>query len=336
MSSATVCSHEIASGDAQRFVPARSYYSLISTNARAASISLSSPSRLPEVTASANSSGTATLLSRPPIAESLHTLSEVSENVNAPVPIRAPLVPRVLPVLPCTGSPTKAEGSVFALHTASPDSVFRPAKVNASSRSPCDALTSGEKVKPKLCPPMKPTRATPIVSPAARTNPFCPEGVQVNHLPCCTPRVLAVPRVYGRHAPAAHTSSMERSAAALWKNAASDADVLAFFSSNTNTADTTPAGTPPAATPSSSSAPNSGRADKEFSWPAAEMTQSSLCDLSLSEDMFSMDTSSSDGSAGCGHRGSVIDVEALANFQRDGARRQREIFGVACTKLMDQ
>lgn len=329
-------------GASQSLVAARSYYNVVKPHLPSAA-----PAHLPEVVsmgAGRNSSNaahhttSATFLSRPPSAQTTRALPELVEDVYAPVPLRASLAGRVLPVLPPSHRGSfRAEGnsSNNAVQTPSPDSVFRPISLSLSTYGPLDqkaistattpsmsaascpvAVVGEETVRPLLCPPMRPMRATPVLGAAARTNPFCPEGVQVRRLPSCSPRVLSAPRTYGRHA-APRTPSAASTAAALWEDAATDAEVLAFFG-------------PASAAPEWGDADHERRASKDMSWPAATTPQSSVCELSASEDMFSIGTASSEGSSGCGaHRSAVIDADALALFQRDGARRQREVGGRA-------
>lgn len=390
MSSTALCSSNGAASDAQNTVAARSYYNLSKTHTAPAGAFLRFPdvpsssittttatptaaatscpiSRGASVSSSSNNSSATALLSRPPSAPSPHVLSELAEDVVVPVPVRVTPVPRVLPALPCSRTPAKVDPVVAGAaptataHSSSPDSAFHPISFHNPALSPLDSEATAPKAKPLLCPPMRPSRATPVISAAVRTNPFCPDGVHVKHLPSCSPRVLSAtatvaPRLHGRHTTSAavvtvppHASNADVAAASLWDDAASDADVLAFFgSTHENTATTaTSADVSASALASSSPAPYAAispshahhlsgkRANKELSWPAAETMQSSICELSFSEDMFSMGTTSSEGSAGCpggSHRGNVIDVDAIASFQRDGARRQREVFSLASTK----
>jgi hypothetical protein len=319
-------------------VAARSYYNLPKTHALPAcaqskrvEMSVSGSGRAASVSCGNDNSAT-TLLSRPPSAQSLHVLPELSEDMYAPVPVRTPPVPRALPALTCSRSPSQAEGSVFtsASHALSPDSAFRPISSHVASHSPREGeaatpeAAEETRVKPLLCPPMKPGRTAVMISSAVRTNPFCPEGVHVKHLPSCSPRMVTS-RLHGRHTTVQATTTT--SASATWDDAASDADVLAFFGT-TNVSATTPSPT------FTSGSHHSGKRDskaKELSWPGADTTQSSICELSFSEDMFSIGATSSDGSTSCGgsHRSNVMDLEALASFQRSGARRQRELVGVA-------
>ncbi|KPI85573.1 hypothetical protein ABL78_5380 [Leptomonas seymouri] len=327
MSAVTSNPSEFANSVSQCIVCARSYYSLAKNHGPATN-TLSSASQLPEVPGVA---GTATLLSRPPSTQLLHPLPELSEDLHVPVPVSHALL-----ALPFSRSISKVENSDTTLNMPSPNSLFRPIKTMTSSRSPRASVAHEEKVKPMLCSPMKPTCAIQAINSDTCTNPFCPEGVHVRHLPRYSPRVLSTSRLHERHPTAAamaHSSSMDTSAV-LWNDAASDEDVLAFYSSKTITMNTTSERVP-TVTASLSYTHTSRQANKELCCRAAETPQSSLCDLSLSEDMFSIGTTSSVGSAGCGgcsHRGNVIDVGALANFQRDGARRQRELFSVSNTK----
>lgn len=362
MSSTSLYSGEGIYADSHTVVPACSYYRLQKSRILPAS----SLSKLPEVSANAGSraamcstqcsnnvstaatTNSAALLSRPPSAQLPHALPEVADNVYAPVPLRTPPVTRVLPVLPCSRGPSKLEGGASsALHAPSPNSVFRPVSLNVpffhSSRE-CDAAAAAgveQKVRPMLYPPMRTTRATPVISSAAYTNPFCPEGMCIKQLPSCSPRVLTASQLHGPLTVTTKTAALPSPSVdqsdSLWDDAATDADVLAFF----GTSDAS-------ATTGSLSSLNRNdvdgkRVSKESSWPTVETTQSSICELSSSEDMFSFETTLSDNSAGCGgayrggaYRGSVIDVEALANFQRDGARRQREVFDLAGFKSTSQ
>ncbi|KAK7194802.1 hypothetical protein NESM_000400600 [Novymonas esmeraldas] len=252
-------------------------------------------------------------LSRPPRQHAPQPLADTTESLHVPVPVRTTAAASVaLPALftqQCASlSPIEASGHMWT----------RAGAATAEAETLLESAAQ-EKAKPVLRPPTRNARVQPVAE--MTTSPFYVNGVCVGQLPRYgQSAVLPARRHPLRRTPAGGLPSKsidEDASANLWSTAASQADVLAFFGSTDG------------ATDSVTCSPAGGNqkvpAGAELSWPIGDTTQSSVGDLSFSDDIFSAGATVVGGSPVSGSiRGHVIDPQAALQFQRDGARRQRE------------
>lgn len=254
-------------------------------------------------------------LSRPPRQLAPQALLEAAEppRVPAPVPVRATataVMPLVLPPnkegAPLVVSPTRS--SFHSVSGSQPTLVFVP------------PAAMEEKARPVLCLPPRCVRVRPAAELA--TSPFYVSGVGIGQLPRYGQTPPPTRRAPGRSAPTSASSTPAKAAeadqsATLWDEAVSEADVIAFFGPTDAVTDSM-----------QSSLRRSGRrpsVGKDASWQVVDAAQSSVCDLSLSDDIFTAGATVKNGSpASAVLRSQVIDLQAALQFQRNGARRQRE------------
>ncbi|CAG9574023.1 hypothetical_protein [Leishmania major strain Friedlin] len=174
-----------------------------------------------------------------------------------------------------------------------------------------------ETTNPVLHPPAQNVHVQPRTE--ITTSPFCVNRVFADRLLRYGQRSPPAHRLQNHHVSQTKTSLKPKDAdasATLWSEAASQADVLAFFGSQDDV-------TSLAASPSLR-ASHKTPVSKELSWTAVDAATNSFCNISFSDCIFSAETTVAGMSQVSGTlRGHVIDPQAVLGFHRDGARRQR-------------
>ncbi|CAJ1024762.1 hypothetical protein, conserved [Leishmania lindenbergi] len=249
-------------------------------------------------------------LSRPPRLLAAPPLAEGAEPLHMAVPVCPTGVSLMRPAL----SPNKGPSRPVAV--CAPSS-FRTATMSEAALVFESTMAEGMS-KPAPRPPAPNSRVQPAEE--TTTSPFRVNRVCAGQLPRYRQMVLPARRLQSRHVSKIKTLPTFKEAdvsVTLWSEAASQADVFAFFGSQDGSVDL--------AASSPLRAHNKAPVSKELSWTVVDAAYSSLCDLSFSENIFSAGETATGGSPGSGIlRGHVIDPQAVLSFRRDGARRQRE------------
>ncbi|CAJ1988858.1 hypothetical protein LDHU3_22.2020:CDS1 [Leishmania donovani] len=175
------------------------------------------------------------------------------------------------------------------------------------------------KTNPALHPPAQNVHELPRTE--ITTPPFCVNRVFADRLLQYGQTLPPAHRLQNHHVSQTRTSLKPKDAdasATLWSEAASQADVLAFFGSQDDVKNL--------AASSSLRASHKAPVSKELSWTAVDAATNSFCDISFSDCIFSAATTVTGVPQVSGTlRGHVIDPQAVLGFHRDGARRQRRI-----------
>ncbi|KAG5479144.1 hypothetical protein LSCM1_02997 [Leishmania martiniquensis] len=250
-------------------------------------------------------------LSRPPRLLAAKPLADAAELLHVPVPVHPTDTPLVLPAF------SPSEGTRRPVTTCA-HSPFRTVAMNDSTLVVESAVAEG-KAKPALHPPARNVRVRPAAEIIA--SPFAANCACVEQLPQCGQTVLPTRRLRNRHASQTRTppkSNKASSSATLWSEASLEENMLAFFGSQD--------GAMGLAASLSLGADHNAPACKDSSWAAVDTAHSSLCGLSISDCIFSAETTVTDkSSASSAFRGRVIDPQAALSFHRDGARRHRGV-----------